>query len=93
MRRAKESSKNNVSFNICSISAQLQEALRFCPIHSDTNNKHNNEVIHLQLIMQLTKEQLHSGTEAWMHVLKACVITSTQLNQVICCRISQIQKT
>lgn len=51
-----KSSKNYVSFNICSNSAQLQEVLSFCPIHSDTNNKHNNEVIHLRLIMQLAKE-------------------------------------
>lgn len=44
-----------ITFSRRSNSAQLQEVLCLCPIHTDMNNKHRNEVICLHHIMQLAK--------------------------------------
>lgn len=66
-----EKPENDACFYICFNLTQLREVPCFHPIHSDMNNKHSNEVINLQHIMQLTKESFYSPAEVWIHVLKA----------------------
>lgn len=71
-RWKKEKQPNYICFNICSNSAQLREVLRLRSIHSDMNNKHSKEVIHLQHIM-------HTA-EGWIHALKALYLVHRSVN-------------
>lgn len=61
---------NNVCLNICSNAAQLQEVLCLCPIHSDSNNKHNNDVIYLQYS---TTDNLAERRISWPPLNTSCL--------------------